>query len=209
MRNIVIYGAGGFGRETSLLIEQINSRSTCWSLIGYCDDAKKPGEKVDNLPILGGVSYLSSYQEELDVVVAIADPTIRAKLIGQLINPVLRFPSVIHPSVFINEGCEIEEGSIICAGVIMTVVVRIKSFSIVNLCCTLGHDCVLGNFSSLMPAVNISGNVVVGNGVYIGAGAILLQGVSIGDGCVVGAGSVVTKSFENNRRIIGIPARGM
>lgn len=38
----------------------------------------------------------------------------------------------------------------------------------------------------------------IGNGVWIGAGAIVLPGVSIGDGSVIGAGEVVSQDVPNN-----------
>jgi sugar O-acyltransferase (sialic acid O-acetyltransferase NeuD family) len=209
MKNLVIYGAGGFGRETALLLHQINRQSARYNVIGFCDDGKSKGEIVDQLPVLGGMNYLRESQEDLSVVIAIAAPDVREKIKNQLINSRLEFPSLVHPSVAVSESCSVGNGSIICSDVVMTVNVSLGVFSIVNLKCTLGHDCVLKDFSSLMPAVNISGNVTVGKAVYIGVGAILLQGISIGDYSVVGAGAVVNKSFENGKRIMGVPARAI
>jgi sugar O-acyltransferase (sialic acid O-acetyltransferase NeuD family) len=209
MKSIIIYGAGGFGRETSLLLNQINQQSQYWNIIGYCDDGKKVGEKIGHQIVVGGMDYLNDISEELSVVIAIADPITRENIRKKLSNPKLRFPTIIHPSVTVNDSCKVGEGCIICSGVILTVDVEIKPFSIVNLKCTLGHDCTIGEFSALMPAVNISGNVSIGKGVYVGAGAILLQGISVGDYSVVGAGAVVNRSFEHNKRIMGVPARAI
>jgi maltose O-acetyltransferase len=47
----------------------------------------------------------------------------------------------------------------------------------------------------------------IGDGVWIGGGAIVLPGVSIGDGCVVGAGSVVTRDLPPDTLALGNPAR--
>lgn len=49
--------------------------------------------------------------------------------------------------------------------------------------------------------------VVIGNDVWIGAGAIILPGVTIGDGAVIGAGSVVTKSVPPFAIVAGCPAK--
>lgn len=209
MENLIIYGAGGFGRETSLLLHQINLNSPRWNVIGYCDDGKSVGEKIGHLIVLGGMSYLNNYADGINVVIAIADPSTREKIRKGLINPKLKFPPIVHPATIIDTSCSIGEGCIICAGVIVTIDVSIKSFSIVNLSCTVGHDSQLSDFTSLMPAANISGNVSIGRGSYVGAGAILLQGISVGEYTVVGAGSVVTRSFENHKRIMGVPARSI
>lgn len=205
----MIYGAGGFGRETSLLIDQINRQTASWNVLGFCDDGKSKGEIIDKLPVLGGMNFLKDAQEDLSVAIAIADTSIREKIKLQLTNSKLDFPPLVHPSVAINDSCNVGEGCIICADVVMTVNVTIGSYAIINLKCTLGHDCMLGDFSSLMPAVNVSGNVRLGRGVYVGTGAILLQGVSVGDDSVVGAGAVVNKSFEKAKKIIGVPARAI
>jgi len=49
--------------------------------------------------------------------------------------------------------------------------------------------------------------VVIKQGAYIGAGAIILQGVSIGKLSVVGAGAVVTKDVPDFSLVTGVPAK--
>lgn len=48
---------------------------------------------------------------------------------------------------------------------------------------------------------------VIGNDVWIGSRAVVMQGVKIGDGAVVGAGSIVTKDVPENTIVMGVPAR--
>jgi len=49
--------------------------------------------------------------------------------------------------------------------------------------------------------------VVIEDGAWIGAGAIILPGVRIGAGAVVGAGSVVTKDVPSQAIVAGNPAQ--
>jgi maltose O-acetyltransferase len=48
--------------------------------------------------------------------------------------------------------------------------------------------------------------IVIEDGCWIGAGAIILPGVTIRRGCVVGAGAVVTTDCERDGLYTGIPA---
>lgn len=54
---------------------------------------------------------------------------------------------------------------------------------------------------------NISRPISIGNGTWIGTGAIVLPGVTIGRGCVVAAGAVVVQSVPDNTMVAGVPAR--
>lgn len=209
MRNLIIYGAGGFGKETAVLIEQINQRNKRWNLLGFYDDAKPVGEQVGAYRVLGASDQLNLSPEELDVVIAVADPHVRRQIKSKIKNPRLNFPAIIHPDVAVHSSCRVAEGSIVCANVLMTADVKIDSFVIVNLACTLGHDSHLGSFVSLMPAVNISGYVTLGEGTFVGTGATLLQQLTIGANCIVGAGALVTHSFGDGKKIVGMPARSI
>jgi maltose O-acetyltransferase len=67
-----------------------------------------------------------------------------------------------------------------------------------------GHD--LGPSSGRAGAARQS-RIVVGDGVWIGANAVILGGVTIAPGCVIGAGAVVTRSTEPDGVYAGVPAR--
>jgi acetyltransferase-like isoleucine patch superfamily enzyme len=52
-----------------------------------------------------------------------------------------------------------------------------------------------------------SAGVAIGDGVWMGAGAKILDGVTIGDGAVIGAGAVVRESVPASAIAVGVPAR--
>lgn len=209
MTDLVIYGAGGFGRETALLIEQINTVTTTWRILGFCDDQKNKGERVDDYQVIGALKELNALDKGTAVVLAIADPAVRKKVRNSILNKHIFFPSIVHPSVLNGDSKRnlIGEGSIICAGCILTTNIRVQSFCIINLMCSIGHDVVLGDYCSIMPGCSISGFDTFENEVYIGSGARILPQVVLGEKSRVGAGAVVTRDVAAHETVVGIPAR--
>jgi serine acetyltransferase len=49
--------------------------------------------------------------------------------------------------------------------------------------------------------------VVIGNDVWVGAGAVILPGIKIGHGAIIGAGAVVTKDVPDYAIVTGVPAK--
>ena len=207
---LAIYGAGGFGRETAVLIEQINTQKETWEVIGFFDDGMNRNEEVDGLKILGNMNDLNAYPDELSVCMAVADPAVRFELIKKITNARVNFPVIIHPQSILGDPKrnKLGKGSIITAGVILTTGIEIGEFVIVNLSSTIGHDVRLEPYCTVMPACSISGNVSIGPCSTLGTGSRVIQGITIGSRCLVGAGAVVTKDFGSNLKIMGIPARG-
>ncbi len=203
MKDLVIIGAGGFGRETALMVDQMYA----WNLVGFYDDYVQQGTLVDGSNVLGNISLLNESKHAIAVVIAIADPLIRQRIVVSLTNKNIYFPALIHPTALSGHASNvIGNGCIITAGVILTTGITLCDFVIVNLATTIGHDVVISEFTSIMPQCSISGNVRLGNRCFIGSGSRILQGITIGDDSVVGAGAVVTKSFATNSKLIGIPA---
>lgn len=209
MKDIAIFGAGGFGREVKTLIEQLNKCENSYRFIGFFDDGKKTGELINGFPVLGGITELNSWNKPLCLAIALGDPIIKKKVHDKITNSLINFPTLIHPSVILGDKqfIDIEEGCIICAGVIITVNIKIGRFTTINLSCTVGHDTNIGPFSSFMPTVNISGEVNIGEGVYVGTGAKIINQLSIGEWTIVGAGAVVAKSLPAQCTAVGVPAK--
>ena len=65
-KDLVIIGAGGFGREVKWLVERINqfsekkNQGKKWNLIGFIDDGLQEGIQVEDLTVLGGRDYLNT-----------------------------------------------------------------------------------------------------------------------------------------------------
>lgn len=208
MKKIAIFGAGGFGREVKWLIDEINTVTNQWQFIGYFDDDFSHVKHIDQSFFLGGTAELNLWKEPIYLVFAIGNPVVKRKIFNKISNQHILYPTLIHPNVCMGKSnVSVGEGSIICAGNIITIDISIGKHVILNLCCTVGHDTVIGDFSSFMPAVNISGEVVIGEAVYVGTGAKIINQLEIGQDTIVGAGAVVAKTLPAKCTAVGIPAK--
>ncbi len=207
MKKIAIFGAGGFGREVKWLIDEINLQQPTWEFIGFFDDDFSHALYLKEENRLGSSADLADWKEELAIVLAIGNPVVKRKIFQNIQNPRLQFPVLIHPNVRMGNDVEIGNGSIICAGCILTVNIKIGKHVILNLGCTVGHDSIIGDFSSFMPSVNISGEVNIGEAVYTGTGAKIINQLNIGEETIVGAGAVVSKTLPPKCTAVGIPAK--
>ena len=208
MKNIAIIGAGGFGREVKTILDSINKVTPSYFFVGFYDEGLQKGEIVNGFPVLGGVEDINEINEDCSIVIAIGDPKIKFSIFNKIRNTKIDFPNVIHPNVLISDDfVDIGVGNIICAGCIITCNIVIKDFVILNLMCTVGHDTTIASFSSFMPSVNISGEVLIEERVYVGTGAKIINQLKIGQNTVVGAGAVVSKSLPENCTAVGIPAK--
>lgn len=166
---------------------------------------------VDGFRVLGGMQDLNRYQSDVAVVLAVANPQIRRTIRSRIENPRVSFPVLIHPSSMPGDTDRnhLGEGTIITAGNILTTNIRVGSFVIINLACTIGHDVAIGDFCSIMPGCSISGFVSIGEAVQLGSGAIILPGLGIGSNSRVGAGAVVTRNVMADTTVVGVPAKVM
>lgn len=208
MKNIVIIGAGGFGREVKTLIDSINNQTPTYRFLGFYDDGFKKGQIINGCPVLGGILDINVINIQCSVVIAVGDPQTKQGLYEKIKNSNVDFPNIIHPNVLLSDDfVEIGMGNIICASCIITCNINIKDFVILNLMCTVGHDTIISSFSSFMPSVNISGDVLIHEKVYVGTGAKIINQLEIGANTIVGAGAVVSKSLPENCTAVGIPAK--
>lgn len=208
MQDIVIIGAGGFGREVKTLIDAVNAIQKTYVILGFYDDGIAQGTIINSIPVLGKVSDLNKIDTPIAVALGLGDPTIKSKVVDLLTNKNLFFPILIHPSAIISsDDVQIGKGSIVCAGTIITCNIHIQDFVTLNLMCTVGHDTFIADYASFMPSVNISGEVRIEEKVYVGTGAKIINQLTIGKATIVGAGAVVSRSLPENCTAVGIPAK--
>lgn len=207
MKDIVIIGSGGFAREVKWLIEECNAQQNVWNILGWISQ-EKSGTMISNLPVLGNDEWLLRYRRPVDVALSIGSGELREKIVAVYQkNENIHFPNIISPNVAISNTVKMGKGCIITARNVLTVDINIGDFFICNLSCTIGHDCIIGNYVTLFPGAHISGNVTLNDGVSIGTGASIIQGITIGENTFIGAGAAVVRDIPASCTAVGVPAR--
>lgn len=189
-----LIGAGGFANEIKAHMNDFNM--TC-----FVDD-------VYYLPNNKNIKPLSEFDEnEYEVIIAIGDSTAREQMARKLPKGTKYF-TFIHSTVqILGNDVEIGEGSVICAGSIITTNCKIGKHTHLNLMSTVGHDCIIGDFMTTAPGVKISGNCNIGKCVYIGTNASIKQKISICDYTVIGLNAGVVKNITEPGVYAGVPSK--
>lgn len=209
MKDLIIIGVGGVGREAVLIAEEINEQSKQWNILGFVDDNEDvQNTYINGYKVLGKSDYLQNYDKEVYVVCAISNYKVKKKIISKLkANSNIKFATLIHPSVKLNKHIKIGEGCIVYQNVIMTVNIEVGDHVIISPKCGIGHDSVIDDYVTLLWNVNVSGNVKIKEGATMGSGSTVIQGLTIGEGSFVGAGATVIRDIEKDKTAVGVPTR--
>ncbi|MBB6624657.1 acetyltransferase [Clostridium gasigenes] len=209
MKNLIIIGAGGVGRETAWIVEQINQKELLFNILGFVDDNEELwGNEINGYNIIGGLQYLDGITctENIELIISIANYKVKKNIVAKLNNK-FKFATLIHPEVYISSTIIIGSGNIIYPGVIMTTNITIGNHIIVSPKCGIGHDSIIKDYVSLLWNVNVSGFNIIEEGAFIGSAATIIQNKRIGKKTIIGAAAVVINDIEAEVTAVGIPAR--
>ncbi len=207
MKQLVILGAGGFGREVLDWACQSEAHGRDWVVKGFLDDNPRALDGfAPGAPLLGPIA---THQPALDEVFICAMGNVAAKrrCVELIRGRGGLFINVVHRTAVVSPAATLGEGVILCPYSIVTAGARLGNFTAVNLHSTVAHDAVVGDWSQLHCHVDITGFVVLGAGVLVGSRASVLPGVRVGDGATVGAGATVLRDVPAGATVYGPPAR--
>lgn len=212
-RNIVIVGAGGFGREVFSLIRDINdSAADSWNVLGFVAEDPGPTERLDRIGArwlgrLGDEHLASALPPDCYFVSAIGNGSVRKLVDEQAIATGLQPATIVHPTAVVGLDVELGPGSVVCAGAILTTNIWTGRSAQINIGCTVGHDARWGDYVTLSPSVDLAGNVTIGDGATLYTKTSVIPGVKVGADAIVGAGSVVIRDVAAGTTVVGCPAR--
>ena len=210
--SIAIFGAGGFGREVAFWIEDCQQAYNSMQAVCFVDDdPAKQGTMQNGLPIIG-LGAVRERFPQAKILSGIGSPSLRQRLMEKAAAAGFEFATMIHPRTELSRWVEIGPGAVICAGCKMTTNIVLGEHVQLNMDCTIGHDVVMGDYTTLAPGVHVSGYVHFGKRVYVGTGAVFVHGTEaepliIEDDAVIGAGACVIRPVGAGTTVAVIPAK--
>jgi 2,3,4,5-tetrahydropyridine-2-carboxylate N-succinyltransferase len=207
-----------------------------YEIARYIKDAKKStpikayvsgplcNSDFKNIEVYGEDSFYVLFGESVEVLQFIEDNKEKIKYY-QLENdrrnsaiPLLNLLAIdarIEPGSFIRDKVSIGKGAVIMMGAVINIGAEIGEGTMVDMNAVVGARGKLGKMVHLGAGAVVAGVLEppskspceIGDGVLIGANAVILEGIKIGAGSVVAAGSVVTEDVPEGVVVAGIPAK--
>lgn len=206
MKNLLIVGAGGFGRELAGAAVAALGYGETFTLKGFLDDNPNAlAGFVGYPPILGSVR---DYTPEADdvFITALGDTTARAKCVASLTEKGAIFISLIDRAARLGPNVVVGAGCVIAAGAVLTADIRVGAHSCVFHNASVGHDTRIGSYAHIYAQVAIGGGVHIGDFARVYPGAVVVPRRKLGEGAVVGAGSVAFLDVPAHTTVMGNPA---
>jgi len=185
MRKILIYGSKEFARVVRDIIIKCK-----YEFVGYIDDYSTGHEIIGNYASI--IKKFSPDSYEMVIAIGYNNLSARRSVYKKVIEDGYRLPVIIHPNAYVRDISNIGQGSIIMAGAIVDVNVRVGELCVLWPGVVVNHDSNIGENTFLSPNSTVCGVVEIKENCFIGAGAIIVDHTIVPAGSFVKAGEVFT-----------------
>jgi sugar O-acyltransferase (sialic acid O-acetyltransferase NeuD family) len=207
MDEIVVVGAGGFGKEVWAYCQDLEAAGRIGRLAGVLDDDHRSvrwaGEEI---PVLG-TTFDARSGGGTRYVIAVGSPHGRRLLADRLAERGAELATIVHPTAWVAPTASLGPGTIVAPFAFVGPEAQLGANVALNIYASVGHDAVLGGQCVLSPYATVNGNVVLEEAVFLGTHATVLARLRVGAEARVAAGAVVYRDVPAQHLAQGDPAR--
>jgi acetyltransferase EpsM len=190
--SVVLFGGGGHGKTLIDLVRAVGSLH----LVGIVDDSIPSGTLIMGLPVLGGSGcldelYKLGVRQAINGVGGINHVEVREKVFETLKTGGFEFPTLVHPTAWVEPSARLEEGVQVLAKSYISSECHIGFGTVINAGVVVSHDCILGQVVNLSPGAMLAGGVKVEDFAQVGMAATINLNLTIGSRARVGNGATV------------------
>lgn len=208
-RDIVVFGSHSHALHFLNSIEEIYPDQI--RVRAFVDELENGFQHpLRDVPVISSETRKNEFGD-CPVLLAVGSGQLRQRVATELEEEgveLVTYPGIGHPRV--DRSLQIGAGSCIQPDARVGPNVKIGK-GVQAFCSLLGHDIVIGDFTTLGIDSAVLGHVHIGANVHIAPRAVISSGsrqkpMIIGDGAFVGTGAVVTRNVDAGSKVIGNPA---
>ena len=207
MKNLLIIGARGWGREVFALAKFSRGYNTEFNIKGFLDDKAYALDGMEGYPpIIGSVEDYKPQPDDV-FICALGDNAWRRHYAELILEKGGHFINLIHKLAYIGQNTKIGQGCVVSHEVSISCDIEIGDFVNFQRLADIGHDVRIGSYCSLGNKSFMGGGACLGDNTIVQTGAIVLPHIKVGSNCTVGAGAVVIKTVKDGDTVFGNPAK--
>jgi sugar O-acyltransferase (sialic acid O-acetyltransferase NeuD family) len=212
MIDLVIVGAGGFGREVfQWASDWIKGRGPAgadgYRIKGFLSNSSTDLDGFSMpVPVLGtDDGYPIAEQDRFIIALGVID--VKKRAVARLRSRGARFHTLVHPSAIVAERATLGEGVVICPFAAVLPFATVDDFTMFNIYSSAGHDSKIGKYCVLSPYATLNGFVVLDDDVFLGSHTTVVAGTRVSQGSKASANSAVMRDVPPNTLVVGNPGK--
>lgn len=205
---LVLIGGGGHCKSVLDAALQMN----VFGEIVITDCSILPGTEIMGCRVAGNDNILpelfaSGYTNAFISIGSIKNVKLRQSVYKKASEIGFAFSNIIDPSAIIAKDVKLGDGIFVGKRAVINSGAIIEDMAIINTGAIIEHECYVGQFTHVAVNAVLCGGVKLGERVFVGSGATIVQGTEVGMDSTIGAGAVINRSLPELCTVVGVPAR--